>query len=980
MHTTKLAAALLAGALSLTAQLVPTVRTFLGNGTTPAGAIFNNPSLAGTDVRSWAVRPEGISVDQRGTISLAIGYVIRVTRGGVFLDSLAALGVGPTAVGVSPLGAVAAAGNDRCLFTAPAPAANGGLLFTRLIGNCLAEAADSGDGGPATAARFLSVKAIGVDRQGDVYVYDDDARKVRRIDASGVIRTVATGISLRTSLDYSATLLPAHPAGGVAGVRADDHLPVRIDSGGVTPIAIPDFGGDRVFTWDLDDNLYYFRKSDEALVRRTPNGLVTSIGLNGQMEFTEGMAASDLNQRFVDGIAADTAGNVYVFVRAVGRNVASNPLDFRVLRITLPGVGRSDCSFSVSSNPAPATGGALQIGVTASTAGCYWSVSSADSWLQAAAGVQRGNGTATLTVGPNTGRERSGTVTIGGQAFTISQGAAAGVAAGPGGTISSFAGVAGQVGLTPVTAPTSASAFRFGFVGEMAFDSRGDLFVTDWARYQIFRIAKSDGTVTPVAGVGGSATTPEGYGGPATAARLSSPYALAIDGNDTIYTASRQAIQSFRVGGPLTRVADGTNSLGNVGATYDAAKQRVLFAGGGLFALNGSALTMLSGRSFDPFTEGMALSSLFLSPTGVAADAAGNLYVSGGSVRRVFKVALDGTVTTLAGTGVSGSSGDNGPARAAQLSLPSGIAVDRTGNVYIADTVANRVRRVRPDGIIETVVGTGARGTTGDGGAASAALIDGPSTLALDAEGSLYIGSSSYNIRKVTFPRASATISAGGVVNLSGGALSPGGLFSIYGTNLAGAAQSAGAFPLPTTLGGVSVLVNGVTAPLSYVSPTQINAQMPTGVAAGRATVSVRNASGTTEGVGVDVVSAGPAILEYGSGRAVATAGSGVLNTNDAPAAVGDVVIVYLTGIGAVEPAVAAGAAAPLTTLSRAVLAAEATIGGVPAEIQFLGLAPGFAGLAQANLVVPAVGGGVKPVEIMVNGVRSNAPVVSVRE
>jgi adhesin/invasin len=204
-------------------------------------------------------------------------------------------------------------------------------------------------------------------------------------------------------------------------------------------------------------------------------------------------------------------------------------------------------------------------------------------------------------------------------------------------------------------------------------------------------------------------------------------------------------------------------------------------------------------------------------------------------------------------------------------------------------------------------------------------------------------------------------------------------LFSIYGTNLGAAAESAPSFPLPTTLGGVSVLVNGTAIPLTYVSPTQINAQMPFGLAPGRATVAVRNAGGVTEAASVEIGAAGPAILEYGSRRAVATSATAVLNTNEAPAAAGDVVIVYLTGIGTVDPAVPSGAAAPLDALSRAVAPSSATIGGRPAQILFLGLAPGFAGLAQANLIVPELPAGTHPVEITVGGARSNTPAISVR-
>jgi uncharacterized protein (TIGR03437 family) len=224
------------------------------------------------------------------------------------------------------------------------------------------------------------------------------------------------------------------------------------------------------------------------------------------------------------------------------------------------------------------------------------------------------------------------------------------------------------------------------------------------------------------------------------------------------------------------------------------------------------------------------------------------------------------------------------------------------------------------------------------------------------------------------------TIRSGGVVNLSGGGLSPGGLFSIYGTGLGGSGQSSTGFPLPTILGGVSVLVNGVAVPLVYAGANQINAQMPHGIGVGRATVSVRNATGTTAEAVVEIRRAAPAILVYEEDRAVATSDDAVLNTPATPALTGDVVVVYLTGIGALDGQPAAGEAAPLDRLYQAVLPAEATIGGARTTVKFLGLAPGFAGLAQANLIVPPLRTGSYPVEVTVNGVKSNSATITVWE
>src|SRR5947209_765806 len=123
----------------------------------------------------------------------------------------------------------------------------------------------------------------------------------------------------------------------------------------------------------------------------------------------------------------------------------------------------------------------------------------------------------------------------------------------------------------------------------------------------------------------------------------------------------------------------------------------------------------------------------------VAADRFGNLYVSDTDNQRIRKISSAGTVTTLAGNGTAGFSGDGGPANAAQLNLPYGLAVDLAGYVYVADLGNNCVRRISPDGVITTVAGTGHKGTSSDGGAATDAALLTPRNVAVDAAGNLYI-------------------------------------------------------------------------------------------------------------------------------------------------------------------------------------------------------------------------------------------------
>jgi uncharacterized protein (TIGR03437 family) len=174
----------------------------------------------------------------------------------------------------------------------------------------------------------------------------------------------------------------------------------------------------------------------------------------------------------------------------------------------------------------------------------------------------------------------------------------------------------------------------------------------------------------------------------------------------------------------------------------------------------------------------------------------------------------------------------------------------------------------------------------------------------------------------------------------------PASLISIFGTGLALAGAPA----------GTSVTVNGQAAPLLYVSPTQINVQLPPDIPTGtaRAVVSVSGVAGPETYLWV--TEAAPAIFTYGSGRAVAqNHDDGKLNAPDAPARPGSALVVYLTGAGAVSGAFPeAGQATGSDRLYAVRLPWSATVGGKAAGLLFLGLTPGFVGLYQANLVVPS--------------------------
>jgi NHL repeat-containing protein len=166
---------------------------------------------------------------------------------------------------------------------------------------------------------------------------------------------------------------------------------------------------------------------------------------------------------------------------------------------------------------------------------------------------------------------------------------------------------------------------------------------------------------------------------------------------------------------------------------------------------------------------GPATSATLRSPLGIAVDTAGNLFITDTDNRRIRKVTPAGIISTVAGRGTQGVIGDGGPATSAILTVPWGIAVDGAGNLFIADSNNNRVRKVTPDGIINTVAGTGTSGFSGDGGAATSAALSFPSEVLVDGPGNLFIADSgNQRIRKVTPDGIINTVAGTGTSGFSG--------------------------------------------------------------------------------------------------------------------------------------------------------------------------------------------------------------------
>jgi uncharacterized protein (TIGR03437 family) len=299
----------------------------------------------------------------------------------------------------------------------------------------------------------------------------------------------------------------------------------------------------------------------------------------------------------------------------------------------------------------------------------------------------------------------------------------------------------------------------------------------------------------------------------------------------------------------------------------------------------------------------------------------------------------------------------------AQLNAPNLVAVDSAGNLFISDGQNRRVRRVTSSGIITTVAGIGVIGYSGDGQPATVARIAGPSGLAVDASGNVLIADTHNNavrILKPITPTFSVNSVTSAAKNLSG-ALSPGEVVVLYGTGLGPSKLVQAAFGsdglLGTTLSGTTVSFNGIDAPIVYTSSTQVAAVVPYAISGDTAEMVVRYPSSASGAISLPVTDSVPALFTSdgsGWGQAAALNQDNSINTASNPAHVGDVISLYATGAGQTYPAGVDGKQAT-TPYPRPLLPVSVTVGGQPASVLYVGAAPGeVAGMLQINVRIPS--------------------------
>jgi ribosomal protein S11 len=311
------------------------------------------------------------------------------------------------------------------------------------------------------------------------------------------------------------------------------------------------------------------------------------------------------------------------------------------------------------------------------------------------------------------------------------------------------AGFSGDGGLAP--------AAEINMPSGVAATADGGFLIADTFNNRVRRVSPA-GTITTVAGTGAAGFS--GDGGPATAAELDSPDGVAAtaDGGFLIADTFNNRVRRVSPAGTITTVAgSGTAGFSGDGRAATAAELSAPVAvaaaadGGFLIAdannervrrvSPAGTITTVAGTGTAGFSGdgGPAIAAEISDPEGVAATADGGFLIADTANNRVRRVSPAGTITTVAGTGTAGFSGDGGPATAAELDSPEGVAATADGGFLIADTINNRVRRVSPAGTITTVAGSGTAGFSGDGGAATAAELNGPNEVTATAEGGFLV-------------------------------------------------------------------------------------------------------------------------------------------------------------------------------------------------------------------------------------------------
>ena len=589
----------------------------------------------------------------------------------------------------------------------------------------------SGDGGPATSAMLSFPSGVAVDASGNLFIADLGNNRIRKLTPAGLITTVAgNGI-----LGYSGDGGPATSA------ELDRPSDVAVDASG--NLFIADNGNNRIrkvtaagiittvtgsgsagysgdggsaasaeldLPWgvavDASGNLFIADYGNSRIRKVTVAGIITTVAGNGSTGYSgDGGPGTSAQLDGPNGVTVDASGNLFI----------ADSISDRIRKLTPAGIittvaGNGFFGYSGDGGPATSLSLSQPVGVAIDTSGNLFIADYSNSRIRK--------------------------VTLGGIITTVA-----------GNGLGDYSGDGG-----PAT-----SAVLFGPTG-VAIDTSGNLFIADILNNRIRKVTPA-GIITTVAGNGSFGYS--GDDGPATSAQLYYPNGVAVDTSGNLFIADTQnnAIRKVTPAGIITTtygvysgpsgVAIDTSGNLFIADTYNCEIHKVT-PGGTITTVAGNGSLGYSGDG------GLAILAELNLPWGVAVDASDNLFIAEYGNNRIRKVTPAGIITTVAGNGHYGYSGDGGPATSGQLAEPSGVAVDTSGNLFIADSNNSRIRKVTPAGIITTIAGNGFFSYSGDGGPAVGARLDYPTGVAVDTSGNVFIADTQNNAIRLLTPSATS--------------------------------------------------------------------------------------------------------------------------------------------------------------------------------------------------------------------------------
>ena len=518
-------------------------------------------------------------------------------------------------------------------------------------------------------------------------------------------------------------------------------------------------------------------------------------------------------------------------------------------------------------------------------------------------------------------------------------------------------------------------------------DPAGNVYFCDFTNNRVRKIA-TNGAITTVAGTGIAGYNGDNIQG--TAAQLNQPYRVALDPTGNLYIADpgNNRIRKLAPNGIITTVAGNgsANYSGDGGlatsTALDYAEDAVVDVFGNIFIADSAnnvirkvstsgIITTVAGNGYAAGTGsgnytgdgGLATHATLYNPVSIAVDPAGDVFISDQLNNVIREVNTSGIINTVAGTGTFAFGGDGGPAIKAEFGYPAGVALDAAGNLYIVDVNNDRLRVMLTNGNIATVAGNGNAGFGGDGGPATSAELNAPRSVAVGTFGNVYIPDFSNNrVRQLSpsSPTVGQTTNAASNIQVA----AANAWISIKGTNLAPAGntrtwQSSDFVNnlMPTSLDGVSVTMNGLSAYVYYISPVQVNVLAPPGIQTGVVQIQVNNNGTKSAPANVEFQAYSPSFFAFNGGPYVAAVHANGTIVGPAtlfpgastPAQPGESIMLYANGFGPTSTPVVAGSPAQSGSLPTMPVI---TVGGIPATVQFAGLIS--PGLYQFNLVVPA--------------------------